>query len=233
MRREHRGAVYRDFTHQYIVNQLGMRWDSVVRHGRNHVLSDRGIDAAGDQVEPKYSRRSIPTGHTVNKDVATRIANTFMDCVEASDCVAGRNSHQVFNWIPDETLEWAIGFRQLIGRLSNIDDVGDCAPPQFIEARARRESSLPDVASDAKQRIDPLLSSKTVEWANVGVHRKSTKDCSIHSRPTSSRWFTASFVDVFVVYDRSKSTTRHFSLKYKYSISLGPPSNCDPQMEVA
>jgi len=136
MRRELSGAVCRDFTNQYIVNQLGMRWDSVVRHGRNHGLCDPWIDAAGDQVEPKYSRRSIPTGDTVNIDGAPRIANTFMDCVNASDCVAGRNSHQVFNWIPDHPLEWTIGVRQLIGRVADIDNVGDCVSPQFIEPLA-------------------------------------------------------------------------------------------------
>ena len=168
MRNEPTRAVCRDFMYQYIVNQFGMRRHGVVRYRRDHVLRDRGIDAAGDQVKPEHGGRSIPTGDTVNEDVAGHVANTFMDGVHASDCVGGRNSHQVFNWIPDDPLEGTIGYCQLIGRLADIDDVGDRISPQFIEPLTRRESSLPDVASDAKQRNDPLLSSVIVEWANAG-----------------------------------------------------------------
>lgn len=93
MRPEVSGAVDRDFINKRTVNQFGVRWNSVIRSGRNHVLCDRGIDTAGDHVEPKYSRRSIPAGHTMNVDVTPRIANTLMNCVDTSDCLAGRNSH--------------------------------------------------------------------------------------------------------------------------------------------
>ena len=157
VRRETGRAVCRDFVNEYIVNQLWMRRDSVIRHECDHVFGDRGINPAGHQIEPENSRRSIPTRDTVNVHVAAGIAHTFMDCLHACNCVAGRNSYQVLNRTPNDSLEWAVGFRQLVRRFADVDNVGDRVSLQFIEPLMGRESTLPDVASDAEQRKDPLL----------------------------------------------------------------------------